>query len=219
MNKMKKLKIRRFLQKASSKDCGPASTQAILDYYGIKKSAEELSKHLTYADLGTSLYDNGTVVLKNGLRAVAITANPILFSFADRVKLKTKLQVEKHLAALAKSKAKELKDKKLGIKIFQRFLKSGGEVRLAIPRFEHIRSAIDAGHPVLALVYPRAFGSYDRFFHFVVVHGYDSRFVYISDPLPSAKKNKVPIDDFMYGLHSSACGDVDNGSLLIVSKK
>jgi hypothetical protein len=215
----KALKVKRFLQKKGSKDCGPVVTQSILDFYGIKKSLMQLSGKLKYEEVGTSLYDNGNLLLDSGLAVTAITANPILFSFDDRARINDRTSILRHLTALLAHTPKKLKHKRLGIKLCKEFLDNGGKMKLEIPTFGHIRKAIDDGKLVMALLYGQALGSHEGRFHFVCVKGYDARSVYLVNPLPASKKPKVPITDFMYALHASTCADVDNGSLLIVSKK
>lgn len=96
---------------------------------------------------------------------------------------------------------------------------AGGEVMLEIPTFDHIRNAIDAGNPIIALMYARALGSKEGGYHFVVVSGYDSELVEITNPLPSAqKKGWFPAKDFIYGVHVSTTAELDNGTFLIASK-
>ncbi len=217
---MKLLKVKRYFQPEHSVDCGPTSVQMALDHFGIKRSLAELKKGMHYAELGTYLYENGSLLLREGLRVSLVTANPILFSWQDRKKLKTSAAILNRLKRLRASKDVDLKKHKRAIGLFIKFIENGGIVRLEVPAVEHIKKAINVGSLVLPIYYPRATSAtVGRFHHTSVIHGYDTKSFYITDPLPSIKAKKLPIDDFMYSLAASTGADVDNGSLLIVGRK
>ncbi|MDB5245340.1 MAG: hypothetical protein JWN90_445 [Parcubacteria group bacterium] len=208
---MKRLKVQTFLQKKGSTDCGPVSTRMILHHFGIEKTEHDLKKFLHYDTDGTSIYDNGLVFLREGLKTTLITANPRIFPQEVQGKLKTK---ESLLAYLAKSKQK----KKTMIDSFKDFIKSGGKVQIEIPTLKHIKSAIDKDQLVLALIYGQALGSKEGQFHFVVVSGYKKDAVYLNNSLLGSREGWFSASDFIYALYSSTCADIDNGSLILVGK-
>lgn len=213
------IKIQRFFQKESSNDCGPTGVRMILNHFGIVKTLAELKKNLYYYDHGTSLYDNGVQMLGAGLTVTLITSNPLLFTKRDRTRLKNKKLVAEHIDALLKKTPKDLKNYKKTLANFKKFLAKGGDVKIEFPALAHITRAIDAGHLVMPVVYPRAYSDAgDRIFHTHVINGYDEKYIYFVDPLPSEKNSKVTIIDYMYALQVSTCVDIDNGSLLIVKK-
>lgn len=213
------IKIQQYFQKESSNDCGPTTVRMILNHFGIQKSLAELKKNLYYYEHGTSMYDNGVQVLEAGLKATLITSNPLLFTKRDRAQLKNKKLVAAHIDALLKKTPKDLRDYKKTLANFKKFLAKGGDVKIEFPTLAHITRALDAGHLVMPIVYPRAYSDEgDRIFHTHVINGYDEKYIYFVDPLPSEKKNKVAIADYLYALQVSTCVDIDNGSLLIVSK-
>jgi hypothetical protein len=54
----------------------------------------------------------------------------------------------------------------------------------------------------------------------IVVTGYDEKNVFVNNPGPkSKKKTKYPIHQFLYAVHTSTTADIDNGTLLVVSKR
>ena len=105
------------------------------------------------------------------------------------------------------------------LETFKKFLSKGGEVKLEIPSFDHIKEAIDNGHPVIALLIAQALGSMEGAYHFVVVSGYDESRVYINNPAHNSSQQAwFPIERFLYAVHASTVADFDNGTLMVVSK-
>ncbi|MBP6924181.1 MAG: C39 family peptidase [Candidatus Pacebacteria bacterium] len=211
---MKKMDIKVFYQKNKSSDCGPVSTQMVLNHFGKGMSLEEIKAKMTYVPGGTYIYDNGLVVLRKGLSAELVTANPLLFKQEERVSLKNEQDVLKHLNSIKRKK----NSKKSAITLFQDFIKNGGRVKVQIPTIEHIVKAIDNNKLIIGLLYGGALGRREGGFHFIVVTGYKKGFVHINNPGKRSRQGWFPEKDFLYALHSSTCVDVDNGSLLIVGE-
>ena len=178
----------------------------------LEEDLKILAEKLSYDDNGTFSFDNGIVLLNSGLKVTCITAQPYLFS--PNIKLSDKQEIADHLT----KKINDLPKFEKGINLFIDYLKTGGELRIEIPNIEHLKDAIDNECLVIALIYGKALGSNEGGFHFVVVNGYDEENVYITNPLPTANSGWYPIKNFLYALHASTVFDVDNGSLLIVSK-
>ena len=212
---MKKLEVPLRLQSENSQDCGPVCVQIVLEYFGIQTSLESLISKLTYVESGTSAYDNGSLLLSVGLKVKAITAQPLLFSPNTIHSFKGK---DDYIQAAAKRSSKVPADKPI-LDTLVTYLEQGGEMQLQIPSFEHIKEAIDAGNLIIALLYGNALGSNEGGFHFCVVNGYDEEKVFITNPLPTSKRQDwFPVADFLFAVHSSTTKDVDNGTLLVISK-
>lgn len=211
---MKKLAVPLILQRIFSLDCGPTCVQMILEYFGIKKNFKELKSQLDYNSVGTSAFDNGLLLLNEGLRVVAVTAQPLLF--APDLKLKT----QEDIAKLVKNKKFKKNKFQSGLKNLNKYLDWGGKLRVEIPSFKHIKKAIDQGSPVLALIHSNALGGKEGGgYHFVIVTGYKNNQVFLNNPSPfSTKQAWFPVDRFLYALHSSTTADIDNGTLIVVSK-
>ncbi len=211
---MKKIDIEVFFQTNKTQDCGPVCTQMVLNHFGKGKKLEEIKTKVNYVLGGTYIYDNGLVILNEGLNVELITANPLLFKQEDRAVLKNEKSILKHITAIKRKK----NAKKEALGIFQDFIKHGGKVKVEIPSLDHINKAIDQNKLIIALLYGGALGKNEGGFHFVVVTGYKKGFVYINNPGKKTRQGWFPEDDFLYALYSSTCADVDNGSLLIVGE-
>lgn len=206
--------IKLIFQKKGSVDCGPVSSQMILDYLGIKKELEEIKKGMVFADAGTYIYDNGLCFLREGLKVELITANPLIFKKEDLQKIKSSDDLKKHLSKIQRKNL----NKKNALLLFKKFIGSEGKVSLKIPSVNHIQRALDKDKLVLALIYGGALGTSEGGFHFVIISGYKKNHLYINNPLRQARQGWFKNEDFLYALHSSTCADVDNGSLLIVGR-
>lgn len=214
---MKIINVPLKLQKQGSMDCGPVCAQMVLEHFGVIKDIESLIEKLKYAESGTSAYDNGTIFLDEGFSVRAITAHPKLFPPEIISSISSKEDVLKVLEN-KKEQVKNQNDKD-NLSTFQKFLNKGGEVSLEIPNFNHIKDAIDKDKLVIALLIGQALGKNEGGFHFVVVSGYDDNNVYINNPAPNSSKQAwFPLDRFLYAVHASTTADLDNGTLLIVSK-
>lgn len=212
---MKQLDVPLILQEPGSDDCGPTCVRMVLQYYGIKRSLEELKPKLEYFPEGTTAYANGSLLLGEGLSVTAITAHPMLFPPDVAATIRTTEDLHRIINAKKEShpKYKEVLD------TFSSFLDEGGKRTIAIPSFNHIKEAIDADSPLIALIYGQAMGSSEGDFHFVVVSGYDEGKVHITNPAPkSVHQGWFPVDQFLYALHTSTTYDIDNGTLLVISK-
>lgn len=216
---MKKLDIPLFQQEIGSLDCGPTCTQMILSYYGIERSLADLQKNLTYDEMGTTIYDNGILMLTEGLKTLAITAQPLLFSPDTTPLLKNEKDIIRLLEGKGQEDLESMNKNKWIIKSMKNYLTRGGKLQIKIPVFEHLKNAIDNNSPVLVLLYAKSLGSNEGGFHFVVVSGYKRGQVYVNNPLPgSIKQGWYPIQEFLYGVYASTCVNFDNGTFLVVSR-
>ncbi len=213
---MKKIDVPLILQGENSSDCGPTCVNMVLQSFGIHKDIESLKSVLTYTEAGTSAYDNGTLLLSEKLKVTVITAHPRLFPPEVIANTHSKEDIE---SVLDKVSTEQPKSKWI-LDTFKNFLDKEGKFSLEIPTFDHVKKAIDDDCLLIALLYGQALGSNEGGYHFVVVNGYDDNGnVFITNPLPNSKRQSwFPSKEFLFGLHTSTMVDVDNGSLLIVSK-
>jgi hypothetical protein len=104
-----------------------------------------------------------------------------------------------------------------------------GVTHVKIPTIEHIAHALRENKLVIVLATTCFLMGYPKYnFHFLIVSGIDDQFVYVTD---SGNYNQADIlqpltghykhthAQFIYGIHSATHGDIDNGSILVVSKK
>ncbi|MCL5113877.1 MAG: C39 family peptidase [Patescibacteria group bacterium] len=213
----KTLNVPLFLQEKNSLDCGPTCVRMILAYYGINKTLKNLQSKLYYGDAGTSIFDNGALLLENKLKTNAITAQPLLFPPDKTRKLKTR----KSVINLIKNKMEDKEYERFidNFKTFLKYFEKGGNIIIEIPSFQHIKNAINNESPILALMNAQALGSNEGKFHFVVITGYKDNEVCINNPWPpSIHQGWFPIEKFLYGVHTSTCADIDNGTFIIPSK-
>ncbi len=210
----KRLNVKNFYQRVNSNDCGPTCVQMCLHYFGIEKTARELSARLTYNEFGTFVFDNGMLCLNENLKVSLITANPLLFEREVWNKLKSKEALLQHLTKFKRKYPKKI----TAVSLFIKYTKEGGNTTIAVPDFSHIKKAIDSNELVLAAIYGRALGLKDGEYHFVIVSGYRDGEVYVNNPLPGSKSGWFKTKDFLFALHASTCFDIDNGALLIIGK-
>ncbi len=213
---MKTLDVPIFLQPDGSLDCGPASVKMILKYFDTDRELEELRSKLFYNEIGTTIFDNASLFLDEGLATEIITAQPILFPPDVAQTINSEKDVLNIVNVEMAKKDKFFDNYKTWVK----YINKGGKIQIDIPNFEHIKNAIGNSNPVMALVHAGGLGSKEGTFHFVVICGYNNNKVLINNAYPhSSKQAWFPIKRFLFALHSSTCADIDNGSLLIVSKK
>jgi hypothetical protein len=214
---MKKIDVPLILQDDNSADCGPICVQMVLKHFNKEIDVESLKSQLTYTDAGTSAYDNGMLLLSQGLKVTAITAHPYLFPLETIKKVKTNDDLLQIIEARSVERPKE----KIVLDTFKNYIEMGGEVTLEIPTFEHIQNAIDTDKVVIALFFGSPLGFHEGGFHFVVVNGYNKEGeVFITNPLKDSKKQAwFPVKEFLFALHSSTLIDIDNGTLLVVSQQ
>lgn len=216
---MKNLSVPLFLQPENSLDCGPTCIKMILAYYGISKELDELKSQLFYNEVGTSAYDNGYLLVKNGLSATAYMSNPLLFN----PEIICTLNTNEDIANYIKSKRdfdENFAKYKNNLDTFEKYFTHGGQMKLEIPTIAHIKLAIDNDNPVFVIMNAQVLGSNEGTFHFVVITGYDEQNCYINNSWPTARHQaSYPIDQLLYAIHSATCADIDNGTIIVPSKK
>lgn len=212
---MKTLAIERLVQETGSGDCGPVCTQMVLMYFGIDEDLVSLKEKLAYIPSGTSAYANGSLLIAQGLSVTAITANPLLFPRDTIPSEFSEAYIEERITERL---AKAPNDQQV-LDDLRAFLGHGGMLHVELPELHHIREAIGAGSPIIALIYGQALGKEEGGFHFVVVNGYNDDSVHVVNPRPGSQgASWTPVQDFFHALYASSTGDPDNATLLIVSK-
>lgn len=217
-NQSAKLDVPLVKQLKDSVDCGLAGLSMIFGYYGTRKTIDELRKSIKVYKGGTYAPQLATYMIKNGFDVTIVTAHPSLFMRKDWDK---EMDMLKHFKAL--SKEKRFKGFKNTMKYFVEFLENGGKIEVHAPNRNDIESEISHGRPLGALMTTRFLnGKTPRLnFHFNVITGIDKKFVYTNDPADGVMggKKKYLIEDFFYGLYTSAYGDIDNACLIKIRKK
>lgn len=209
-----KLNVPLLRQRIGSVGCGHICIQMILKYHGIEKSYREMKSEIDTHDVGTYTPQLGSFMIANGFKTNIITLHPGMFSLDD-INISQK-EVSKIVHNL---KAKEKKDSnKITLDYYSQYLKDGGTITPKIPDETDIRKEIDAGNPILALLTSNFLTGVKRKFnfHFNVITGIDKTHVYVNDPLKGKRggSKKFKIRDYLYAIHASAYGDLDNATLM-----
>jgi len=214
-----KLNIPIETQKKGSRDCGIVSLLMVFRYFGIRKSLQDIQKELKVDKVGTYAPHIGAFMLKNGFSVELITQHPGIFTIQDRGK--SQKEILHRMKGLLQKEEKDQNKKVL--KYFIGFLESGGKIKVKIPGADDIRESLKNKSPLIALLTTNFLTEKNPEFnfHYNVVTGIDKNFVYLNDPLPDQRggKKKCGINDFLFGLYAASYGDLDNGSLLKISRR
>jgi len=214
-----KLNVPIVKQPEGSVDCAIAGIAMWFKFYGLKKTFAEIKKEIEVDEIGTYMPQIGTYLIRHGFKVELITMHPKLFTLKDRSCSQEKL---KTIFDEAYTNAKNEQDKKV-ISYFKEFLKAGGKINVKIPSIGDVIKELDNGRPVGAsLTSTFLTGTKPRFnFHFNLITGYDNKYIYVNDPRwdEFGGDKKYLIEDFFYGIHASAYGDLDNASLILVKKQ
>ena len=219
-NKKTKLDVPHIFQKKNSAECGLACVYMILKNFGVDIDIEQLRKEIKITDRGTYAPQLANYLVEHGFNVKIIGFNPWLFSNFDfnMPKYLLKKRFRDELSFLKKKKRKD-KEKITCIEHYLKFLDNGGNIKIKIPKKEDIQKSINNGLPIISLMTSSfLFGDIDFNFHFNVVTGYNKNYLFVNDPLQEyegCKDKKIPIDQFLFGIHSSCFNCYDNGSIII----
>jgi len=204
-------------QDRDSVDCGLACTAMVLEYYGIKTEIENLKRETKVYKFGTFAPQLGLILLKKGLKVSITTLNPGLFTLKDE-----KLSQAEIVDKLEESILKKKGTNKLALKYFIEFCRNNGKINVRIPETSEIKENILKKQPVIALLTSNFLqgDNADLNYHFNVITGFDADSFYINDPLWNkfGGEKRFAQKDYLYAIHASVAGDLDNGSLMITSK-
>lgn len=216
----KVLKVPLVSQPEHSLDCGPACTTMVLRYFKKPATLTGVRSKLEYVDGGTYLLQNGTILESAGLKTEFVTAHPILFPYDIIRRTKTKADLMKWLSRFQKHHEKN-KGYRNTLTHLRKYLRSGGKLRLEIPDVSQIVATINQGGLVIASIHGGALGRRQGYgYHFVVVDGYRSGSVHITNPWkPSRQRAWFPIERLMFAIHANTVFDLENGSLLLVTNR
>ncbi|GEM_PF-2372895 len=222
---MEKLRVPLMRQLPNSVECGLVDVSMVYSYYGIQMSMEELRKDLPTTDIGTYAPQTGMHLLKNGFEVEIITHNPRLVWKTD------KNLNQKELLTKFEDKYKTADENdKIALGYFIDFMKNGGKVIVKIPSCQDLEEEIGQGRPVLVLLtnaslYDKNIADthgrhFDYTFHGVVVIGIGEGKVLINDPYAEEEggQKEYSADEFMFAVHASSLGDLDNGSFMKIKK-
>ncbi len=214
-----KLNVPVIRQPKDSVDCGIAGAVMILQYYGIDKTFAQAKKEINVAAIGTYSPQIGTYLINRGFDVTIVTLHPFLFTLADK---KMNADAIKN-RIIQREKTMKSADKKLCMSYFREFLENGGKIKVEIPNLKHIKTEIYAKRPIGALLTSNFLKAKIPVFnfHFNIITGIDSKFIYVNDPLWNERggKQRYTKEDFLFGLYASAAGDPDNASLILVKPK
>ena len=213
-----KLNIPLKSQKKNSKDCGLVCSLMIDKFFNGKLSFKDIQKEIKIHKVWTYAPQIGTFMIKHGYSVEMITQQPSLFTNKDK-----KISQKEILHRIEQTLQKDKKNKKT-LSYFMEFLKIWGKITVKIPNIQDIQESIKKKSPLIALLTTNFIGwTKPGFnFHFNVIDGIDNKYVYLNDPLIVSEwwgKIKCNINDFFFGLYASTYGDLDNGSLLKITKK
>lgn len=208
-----------YTQRKGSVDCGHICLRMILSYHGVNLSYKEIKSHIKTHTIGTYTPQLGIFLQDLGFSTNIFTMNPSLFSIPD-----SKSNQKEVLEILTSKLNRTLKSKdKRTLSYFVDYIKKGGIVTPLIPSEEIIRSEIAEGRPLLTLLTSNFLtGIKSSFnFHFNVITGIDKTHIYVNDPLSDKRggKQKYKISDYLYAIHASAYGDMDNACIMSIKKK
>lgn len=214
-----KLDIKEIRQDKGSVDCNLVCTQMVLEYFGVKKSLDEIKKKIKMIKMGTYLPQSGKYFEDLGFKTRMITQSPFLFTNKDRNMLKQDI----YDRILARKEDFNRTNKYNALRHFKTYLDAGGEVIVKIPNISDIEKELKAGNPIICS-YTNNFlaGDTPRFnLHAAVIYGVDDKYVYVKDPFADERggDQKYLHEDFLYSLWGSLYADPDNGSLLVIEKR
>ncbi|CAN5123266.1 hypothetical protein BH11PAT4_BH11PAT4_0540 [soil metagenome] len=216
------LEVPLFRQPERSAECGPASIQMLLAYYGVETSREEILADIPMKEGGTVGPELGLYLLRHGFEVEIVTMHPRLFNIASN--FETREALISHLESLESKMKGEWNP--WALSSFIQFIKEGGAITPKVPDLGDIRDEITEKRPLISLLThwflfdsglpPRFTG------HFNVVTGIDESFVYVNDPDwgdPFGGKHAHGTREYMYAVHASAYQSADNASLIKVKRK
>ena len=215
------LNVNEIRQTENSTECGIACLNMILNYHDIKVDYNFIFDKLKdeFKNLGLSTPQLGKFLIDNfNLDVTIITLNPMLFSINEIKGNRDTLinRIEARKKTFKDSKNIEIADE------FIEFLFAGGEINAEIPTINHIQNEIDLGNPLIAILNSNFLNGKLLFnFHFNVITGYDNEYFYTNDPMAdeTGGKKKHIKANFIYSIHSTSFGDLDNAALLLIKPK
>lgn len=222
---IEKLNVPLKRQLPNSVECGLVELDMIYSYYGVKKSMEDLRQDLSMTEVGTYAPQTGLHLLRNGFSVEIVTHNPRLVWKEDK-----NLTPEELLAKFKEKYKIADENDKIALGYFIDFMKNGGKITVKIPSLKDLEEEIREGRPVMALITNAAI--YDKniaethnrpfsyTFHGVVVVGVGHGKVIINDPYAEEDggTKEYTEEEFMFAVHASCLGDLDNGCFIKVRK-
>ncbi len=208
-------------QPPHSADCGVACVAMLLEYYKVPYSYTALRQEIGVSTWGTSAPQLGAWLLKHGFEVEIVTMHPSLFTLGT--KKMSKATTRQHFLERQKHLKTPL-DKKIG-RQFLAFIEAGGIVYPRIPDAATIKREIGAKRPLLCVLshwFLHPLHAPRFTFHFNVITGINKKTMFANDPdfgEPFGGNHAHPLDAYLYAIHVSAHGAIDNASLLLVKRK
>ena len=223
---MERLRVTSERQLPDSVECGLVCLKMIYAYYGIEISMDRLRQDLALTDVGTYAPQLGSHLLKNGFDVEIVTYNPRLVWKQDK-----NLTSEQLKAKFEDRMQSADQNDKFVLEYFVNFMNNGGSVKVKIPSIEELDEETKAGRPVIvfltnAVLYDKNIADlkgrpFSYTFHTDVVTGVMDGKVAVNDPYfeEEGGEKEYPVDEFMFAVHSSSLGDLDNGCFIKIRKR
>jgi hypothetical protein len=221
-----RLDIPLIKQEEGSVDCGIAVVTMILNYYEVKKPFNEVRKEISTDQVGTYAPQLGKYLIDSGFSVSIVTRNPLLFTKRDEGLTKNKL-TQKFQMLIQSENSRNTKV----AKTFLDFLTSEkAAVEVKIPTIEDIKQEINNKRPLIAFLTNAAIYSvnlakkykrpFSYTFHTVVVSGFEGNQIIVNDPYwgEDGGIKEHNLQDFLFAMHSSSIGDLDNGCLIKIRR-
>lgn len=218
-----KLDVPLICQSPDTIECGLAALAMIYSYYDIPVSLTKLREEVPLSEVGVYAPQLGTNLIEHGFNAEIITYNPRLIEKIDQtLDQKALLYKFKYKADFLKTEG----DKKC-INYFINFMEQGGTIRVTIPSLEVIQEQLENKQPLIAslatIIYPGKpdeFHPYRDTIHGVVITGRGQGLISVNDPswTEDGGKHSYPELEFLYAVHASALGDLDNACFITANK-
>lgn len=203
-------------QGRQSSECGIALVKMLLDYHGRERTMRDLRAVLPVDSVGTYVPQLGTYLLKCGLEVAIATLHPGMFTVRD-VDMDG-VRVARRLRTLRRTARRPRHIKVLDF--FSEFVAAGGVVRPRVPSAAILEEEIAARRPVGVLLTSHFLVGRRPAFnaHFNLVTGVEDGDVFVNDPMwgPRGGAKRHAMDAFLFGVHASTFGDLDNGAFLLV---
>lgn len=215
-----KLPVPLIRQAKGSSDCGIACVAMILEYYGIKKSIEEIKKDVAiFKNVGTYMPQLGNYFLSQNFDVEIVTINPHLFnvSFKNASQKKLLTHLKKRYEVI------HIKEMKKCVEFFIKFIEAGGKLTVGIPNTKDIKEEIKNKRPLLVQLTSSVLSTKHISFnsHFNIITGIDAQKIHTNDPAADSTggRHDYVIDDYLYAIHAAAFGEADNASIMIIKCK
>ena len=208
-----------FRQNEDSSDCGPTCLRMLLAYHGQTVSYNDIASSFVHVNSGVGIAQLGRYMLEKGFDAEIVLLNPHIFSF-DMQGLSDQALIKQHL--IDRKAIVKTDDHKIVAQHLIDFIDKGGTYRLKVPDADDIKYELSQKRPLISLMTTRYLHGLTGFnFHFNVITGLSGDMISVNDPAWDicGGQHTLLLDTYLYAMHASAFGDLDNDSLLLIKPR